>query len=236
MERMSSEEFFKQLMQLMVNNPPNAADAPMLMKLARLGLVPGHTIEWTLLDRWGISLGRWIADWKVAQELKKPRDLVRGWSTPPAILGHYGTSYNIRAVVARVGLGANLPADATYPSARVDATGQPLNGDHRYRIHFAANALPPVNAFWSVTAYDSEDFLIDNPARRYALSNREPLAYNPDGSLDLWIQTKSPQGKQASNWLPVNEGAPFLLNARLYGPKTTALSGEWGMPAIERLD
>ena len=236
MERMPTEEFFNKLALLMVTNPPSAADGTMLTKLARLGLTPGQTIQWTLLDRWGLSLGRWIADWKVSQELKKPRDLVKGWSTPPAILGHYGTSYNIRAVVAKVGLGANLPEDALYPSTRVDSAGLPLDGRHRYRLHFKANALPPVNAFWSVTAYGVDDFLIENPIHRHALADRDALAYNPDGSLDLWIQSTPPQGAAKRNWLPVKNDASFLLNARLYWPKTAALQGDWGMPAVERLD
>jgi hypothetical protein len=236
MTRMATEEFFNKLTQLMVTNPPSAADGPMLMKLARLGLVPGQAIQWTPLERGGIRLGRWIADWKVSQELKKPRDLVKGWLTPPSLLGHYGTSYNIRAVVARVGLGANLSEDAIYPSTRVDSTGLPLDGRHRYRLHFEAKALPPVHAFWSVTAYGDDEFLIANPLHRFALGDRDALVYNPNGSLDLWIQSTPPQGAAKSNWLPVKNDAPFLLNARLYWPKTTALQGGWDMPAVERLD
>jgi hypothetical protein len=236
MTAMGTELFFNRLAQLMVANPPSAADGPMMSKLARLGVAPGQVPQWGLLDRWAVTLGRWIADWTVAKEIKKPRDLVRGWATPPAILGNYGTAYNIRAVVAMVGLGANLPADATYPNTRVDATGQALNGQHRYRLHFKAGELPPVHAFWSVTAYGADDFLIDNPIHRYALGDRDPLVYNPDGSLDLLVQARAPEGKLQSNWLPVKAGEPFLLNARLYWPKAAGLDGSWGMPAVERVD
>ena len=236
MAAMGTETFFTRLAQLMVANPPSAADAPMMFKLARLGVAPGQAPQWGLLDRWAVTLGRWIADWTVAKELKKPRDLVRGWSTPPSILGDYGTAYNIRAVVAMVGIGANLPADATYPNTRVDGDGQALNGRHRYRLHFKAGALPPVQAFWSVTAYGADDFLIDNPIQRYALGDRDPLVFNPDGSLDLLVQAQAPEGKQQSNWLPVKAGEPFLLNARLYWPTAAGLDGSWGMPAVERVD
>ena len=236
MQVMATQAFFTRLALLMVNNPPAAVDGPMMVKLARIGLVPGQSLEWTRLDRWAISLGRWVADFKVAQELKKPRDLVRGWATPPRILGNYGTYYNTRAVVAMVGLGANLPEDASYPNTRVDAGGQPLNGSHRYRLHLTAAELPPVNAFWSVTAYGSDDFLIDNPLQRYALGDRDPLVYNADGSLDLFIQADPPAYEKSKNWLPVKQGQPFLLNARLYWPQSAALNGSWGMPAVERLD
>jgi hypothetical protein len=236
MQAMSVENFFARLAVLLVDNPPAAADGPMVVKLARIGVAPGQPPDWGVLDRWGVSLGRWIANWTVARELKKPRDLVRGWSTPPSMLGNYGTYYNTRAVVAMVGLGANLPADATYPNTRVDAAGQALNGRHRYRLHFNAGELPPVNAFWSVTAYGADDFLIDNPLHRHALGDRDSLVFNPDGSLDLHVQAEPPDGNRKNNWLPVKADEPFLLNARLYWPKPSALDGTWGMPAVERID
>jgi hypothetical protein len=236
MQAMDTEAFFDRLAALMLTNPPAAADAPMLLKLARLGVQPGRAPHWGLLDRCAVSLGRWIANRRVAQELKQPRDLLRGWSTPPAMLGAYGTHYNIRAVVAMVGLGANLPADAIYPNTRVDDQGRALDGSHRYRLHFRAGELPPVKAFWSVTAYGADDFLIANPLKRHALGSRDPLVFNPDGSLDLWLQASAPDPAQQPNWLPVAPGLPFLLNARLYWPEPAAIQGDWGMPAVERLD
>jgi hypothetical protein len=231
---MGSEEFFTRLALLMVDNPPAPADAPMLAKLARIGVAPGQPPRWGPLERMAVSLGRGIAERRVRRELAQPRDLVNGWSTPPAMLGDYGTHYNIRAVVAMVGLGANLPADATYPNARVDGDGEPLHGSRRYRLHFAAGQLPPVHAFWSVTAYGADDFLIANPLQRHALGDRDPLVFNADGSLDLWVQAEPPPQQQRANWLPVKHGEPFLLNARLYWPKPEALDGRWHMPPLQR--
>ena len=219
----------------MVNNPPAASDAAMLAKLARIGIKPGQAPEWNALDRWALALGRWLADRSVARELGR-RPTLRGWLTPPALLGNYGDAYSVRAVVAMIGLGANLPADAMYPSAALDGAGASLHGDHRYRIHFAKDALPPVRAFWSITAYGADDFFIDNPLGRYALGDRDPLVYNPDGSLDLLVQAEAPPAAQQRNWLPVRAGQAFLLNARLYWPKAAALDGSWAMPAVERID
>ena len=108
----------------------------------------------------------------------------------------------------RVLLGANLPADAIYPNTRVDATGQALDGRHRYRLHFKAGERPPVNAFWSVTAYGADDFLIANPIHRHALGDRDPLVVNADGSLDLHVQAEPPAGPAKANWLPVKAGEP----------------------------
>ncbi len=236
MRAMSTEAFFSRFSMLLVNNPPTVADSAMLAKLERIGLRAGQSPDWGVLERWCLALGRWIADYKVASELKKPRELLRGWQTPPANLGNYGTDYNMRAVVAMIGLGANLPVDAIYPNARVDANGQALDGSHRYRLHFKAEELPPVNAFWSVTAYGADDFFIDNPLQRFALGDRDPLLFNADGSLDLLVQATAPEGDKQRNWLPVKHGQPFLLNARLYWPRPPALSGQWGMPGLERVD
>jgi hypothetical protein len=230
-QAMDSVEFFSRLTNLMRTNPPYAADGPMLAKLQQLG----NPQQWNWLDRSCIELGRRLADWKVLREIRQGGPRTRGWATPPALLGNYGTNYPLRAGIAMVGLGANLPQDALYPSANVDADGKPLNGDAHYRMHFNAGQLPPVNAFWSITAYGEDNYFIDNAQRRYAIGDRDALAFNADGSLDIWIQAAAPVEAHRSNWLPVKLGQTFLLNARLYWPKAAALEGKWTMPAIERL-
>lgn len=236
LQAMSTEALFARLSALLLDNPPAAADAPMLAKLARIGVVAGQPLHWSRLDRCLIDFGRRLADFKIARELKKPRNLLRGWATPPRSLGAYGSDYATRAVVAMVGLGANLPADAMYPNCKLDSLGRPLDGSHRYRLHFAAGQLPPVRAFWSLTAYGPDDFLIENPIHRYAIGDRDPLLFNADGSLDLLVQAEAPPPAQQANWLPVKAAQPFLLNARLYWPQAAALDGNWAMPAVERLD
>ena len=236
MKAMSTLDFFNQLMQLMVSNPPAPEDAPLLARLAQLDIRPGQAVALQWHQHLSFALGRWIAHQRVMKALNnKPVD--GSWSVPPLNLGRYGTDYNTRAAVAMVGLGANLPEDAIYPNTALDHEGKPLNGQHRYRVHFAAKALPPVKAFWSITAYGADEFLIDNPIQRFALGDRDPLVFNADGSLDIWIQAAPPDSKEAhANWLPVQKGAPFLLNARLYWPEDRALNGPWKMPEVERLN
>jgi len=236
MKALSTPEFFNRLMQLMVSHPASKEDAPLIERLAQLEIKPGQAVHLSWSNALSFSLGRWIANQRVMQALNtKAQD--GSWSYPPLNLGRYGTDYNTRAAVAMVGLGANLPEDAMYPNTALDHQGQALNGKHRYRLHFAANALPPVKAFWSITAYGADEFLIDNPMQRFAIGDRDPLVFNADGSLDLWVQATPPSQKEAaSNWLPVQMGAPFLLNARLYWPEDKALNGQWKMPAVERLN
>ncbi|MEN9995720.1 MAG: hypothetical protein RL462_496 [Pseudomonadota bacterium] len=236
MRDMRTSEFFQRMMDLMVSNPPSPDDAAILNRMAQAHLVPGQAVNLNGLDHACLALGRWLAEVKVHKVLntKSPDG---AWSTPPLNLGAYGTDYNTRAAVAMVGLGANLPQDALYPNTALDQQGQPLKGQHRYRLHFKATQLPPVNAFWSITAYGHDEFLIANPLNRYALGDRDRLHFNADGSLDIWIQAQEPaQAHQRTNWLPVKDKSAFLLNARLYWPKEDALQGTWKMPALERLD
>ena len=233
---LSTETFFDRLFQLMVDNPPAPEDAPLLKRLALAGLQPGQAVKLSGFDHLSFSMGRWLADQKIKQVLNaKNNDGT--WRMPPLNLGQYQTDYNTRAVVAMVGLGANLPEDALYPNTASDEQGRDLNGQHKYRIHFKADQLPPVNAFWSITAYGQDHFLIPNALNRFALGDRDSLQFNADGSLDIWIQASAPkEADRLPNWLPIQQGESFSLNARLYWPKASALNGTWQMPKVVRLD
>ena len=145
-----------------------------------------------------------------------------------------GTDYLYRAGVARCCLGENLPQDALYPSAGTDSEGQPLDGNGKYVIHFAKGQLPPVDAFWSVTAYDKDGYFIPNPLKRQALGVHDGLVGNADGSIDLAIQADSPGKDREANWLPVGKG-PFTLMMRLYAPRAEAIEGGWQPPPIQRV-
>lgn len=235
-EGLSTPDFLGHLAALLPDNPPAPDDAPLMQRLAAIGLRPSEAPAWSIWDQAALGLGRHLAAWRITRALAAPTGLQQGWSTPPANLGRYGTDYNTRAAVAMIGLGANLPEDALYPSARLDAQGQPLEGGHRYQLHFAAGQLPPVRAFWSVTAYGDDEFFIDHPQRRYALGDRDPLVFNADGSLDLWVQADEPPPERRANWLPVRAGQRFQLMARLYWPRDEALRGDWRMPGLQRLD
>ena len=149
-------------------------------------------------------------------------------------MGVYGNYYLKRAAVAMMGLGANLPEDAIYPLNLADETGKPLDGTSKYTIHFDKTMLPPVNAFWSITLYDSDGFQVVNVLNRFAVSSWMPFNYNADGSLDLYFQNESPGKDNEVNWLPSPKGA-FNLTMRLYSPKFEALTGKWNPPPVVRI-
>ena len=160
--------------------------------------------------------------------------VVNGWQMNTDTMGVYGNYYLKRAIVALVGLGANLPEDAVYPLNLGDADGKPLNGANRYVLHFAKNEIPPVDAFWSITLYDKDGFPTANVLNRNAIGDRDELKYNPDGSVDLYFQHESPGKDKESNWLPAPAG-DFNLCMRLYAPKSEVLDGRWAPPAVKRV-
>src|SRR5262249_18735930 len=155
------------------------------------------------------------------------------WLMNTDTMGVYGNYYLKRAIIAQQGLGANLPEDAIYPSNLGDEAGRPLDGANKYTIQFSKETTPPVQAFWSITLYDSDGFQVPNSLNRFAVSSWMPFKYNPDGSLDLYIQNESPGSDKEANWLPAPKG-PFNLLMRLYAPRWEALTGKWNPPPVTR--
>ncbi len=236
---LSAGAYFARLAQLMQDNPPAEADAPMLAKLAKLGIVPGKKFDPGKLDaaaQRGLARVPKAALEKIMGHFRSAGSEVNGWVFTTQT-GLYGTDYLQRALVAAIGLGANRPQDAVYPTSEVDADGKPYSGAEKYVLHFEKGAMPPAEAFWSLTMYDANYFFVDNPLHRYTLSSRHQLQANADGSVDVSIQNASPGAGSESNWLPAPTGK-FILMLRLYWPaeppKSSILDGGWKPPAVMR--
>ena len=234
---MDAGRYFKLLAMLMKDNPPAPEDAPMVEKMAKLGLVPGQDFDISKLDpamAKGLQNVPKVAQDKIMAELKNLGAPVNGW-TYSTKLGVYGTEYLARALVTAIGLGANRGQDAIYPTSVEDADGKPYDGANKYVMHFNKGELPPVDGFWSLTMYNADYFFVDNPLNRYTLSARNKLKKNKDGSVDLYIQKDSPGKNKESNWLPAPTGR-FILMLRLYWPKEkppSILDGSWKIPPVK---
>jgi len=237
--RMGAATYFKTLAALMNDNPPAAADAPMVAKMARIGVVPGRDFDMSKLDpavAKGLDRTPRAGIEKIMAHQKSAGVVVNGW-TVTTETGLYGTDYLQRALVTAIGLGANRPQDAVYPIAEVDADGKRLNGANRYVLHFPKGQTPPACGFWSLTMYNAEYFFVANPLNRYTLSSRFKFKYNRDGSLDFYIQNEPPVRDKESDWLPAPKG-DFVLMLRLYWPRETPpsiIDGTWKPPAVDRV-
>jgi hypothetical protein len=161
-------------------------------------------------------------------ELLCTSTLQNGWMANSNV-GNYGNNYLLRGAVALHGLGANIPADALYENTFTDVNGNQLDGNKSYVIHFPSGQTPPINGFWSVTVYGPNELLVANPIQRYSAGSESSLVPNPDGSIDILLQTTLPA--QQSNWLPTPAG-PFSLTLRLYWPAQSVLNGTWTVPGV----
>jgi len=220
----------------MKDNPPAAADAPMVAKMAKIGLVPGQDFDIGKLDPAVVKGLQGVPKAgveRIMANFKNAGTNVNGWQIMPKA-GIYGTEYLQRAFVTAIGLGANRPQDAIYPTSEADADGKPYSGANKYVMHFPKGQAPPVDGFWSLTMYNSDYFFVDNKLNKYTVSPRNALKYNADGSLDIYIQNESPGTDREANWLPAPKDK-FVLMMRLYWPKEEApsvLNGTWKPPAV----
>lgn len=235
-DTMAAGAYFAYAAELLKLHPPHMTDEPIIAQMRRIGIEPGKGFDIAKLDpavQRGLQGAPEAAQKLMAWKIPTLARVANGWSMNTDSMGVYGNYYLKRAIVAQVGLGANLPEDAIYPLNVGDDSGRPLDGANKYTITFEKGAAPPVNAFWSITLYDPEGFQIGNTLNRFAVSSWMPFKYNADGSLDLYFQNESPGKDKEANWLPAPKG-PFNLTMRLYGPKSEALTGKWNPPPVAR--
>jgi len=235
-EKMDAATYFARFAELLKGNPPGPFDYPMIHRLERIGFKAGQNFDLNgAPPQIKQAFERATTDGKasVAKAAKEAGgEGGKGWVYTTRS-GVYGVDYLYRAAIALCCLGENLPQDAVYPSLSTDSEGRPLDGNRTYLLHFDKGKFPPVDAFWSVTAYDTEGYFIPNALNRLALGDRDKLVTNADGSLDLYIQANTPGGDREANWLPVDK-KPFTLLMRLYSPKSEFLSGSWIPPTVAR--
>jgi hypothetical protein len=242
---LSVDDYFTLLARLMKDNPPAGADAPMIKKMARMGIVPGKPFDGSKLG----PLAREAFDMvpKIAQEkimlwmkegiLAGDMKLENGWVFTTKT-GIYGVNYIQRALITAIGLGANRPQDAVYPTSEGPSIFSSYTGAKKYVMHFPKGELPPADGFWSLTMYDKDYFFVPNPLNRQSISARQDLKPNADGSVDLYIQNESPGPDKESNWLPAPKDK-FILMLRLYWPKEKApsiIDGSWKIPQVKAVE
>ncbi|MET3181435.1 UNVERIFIED_ORG: hypothetical protein ABIC43_004604 [Variovorax guangxiensis] len=231
---LSAEHFAAQVNRALRENPSPARDAGLIARFAALGLGPDadaldDTQRSVLQDALDAVLPR-------LRGAQSGSTAPSGWVQMPLVEGSFGDDHLARALVALKYIGMLESREATYPLAWNDASGRKLNGSGRYTLRFAPGTLPPVEAFWSLTMYDSRDYmLVDNPIDRYAIGDRTPdLRRDADGGLTLHIQHARPEGEAAqANWLPAPAG-DFYLCLRAYVPREEMLDGRYALPALVR--
>ena len=217
----------------LAQDPPPARENAPLERFAMVGIGPDRRPSQSPDIRLVSTLRESALASDALVKKKNFSSEVNGWKVNYRVTP-FITDRLVRASVNRMGPGVHIAQEALYFATQTDAANNPLTGTVRYRMHFPAGQLPPVDAFWSLILYGADYFLVRNPINRYSISDRtEGLAHNPDGSLDIWIQQVAPEsGRQ--NWLPAPDG-PFRLVLRTYQPRPEVLNQTWKPPLLQRV-
>lgn len=238
---LDTNAYFDDLAKLLATNPPKPQDAEIVARMARIGIVPGQEFDGSKLgafDREAIRAVPKLALAEMALHLKRQKK-TNGWLFFTSGVGNFGADYLTRGMANLLGPGWNRPRDAIYPLSQEDADGDDYDGaKHRYAVRFEKGQLPPVDAFWSLTLYDTDFFFVPNPIDRYEVSQRDTFVTGADGSIELYIQADSPGKEKEPNWLPAPKDK-FALVLRMYGPKQSSPSivdGTWTPPPVKRVD
>ncbi len=219
---------------------PSASERTLLDALPAIGVGAGSSLGSAAPSpalRAAVAAGVEDARQAIGARVRSLGTPVNGWATADAFgdRAFYKDDWLLRAAAARAGLYGNVRAEALYLATGVDADGAPLDGRGRYEIRFPAGQLPPADAFWSLTLYGADLFLVANPIDRYRLGSADSLRVEPDGAVVLLVGHDAPGAERRTNWLPAPAG-PFRLILRLYAPTPAASDGRWRPPAARRVD
>jgi hypothetical protein len=142
--KLSADQFFGRLCELLPNNPAREADAPVMARLAKLGIKPGAKFTTAGFDpetRQAIDEGIAAAQQAIRAEEDQMGQMVNGWQIARD-LGRYGTKYPYRAAWTFFAVGGNLVEDAIYPMTLIDSDGQKLTGANKYVLRFSKDQIP----------------------------------------------------------------------------------------------
>jgi len=248
-KEMVKTHFFEYLDFVLQFAPPGPEEKAIREKLASIGIGPGKAFSFkdlSLAHKAELLIGMKQGNDAIDKYLASSLLDANGWGLgdPFGDRAFFNGDWLRRAAGAKAGIYGNDVIEASYPMTRKDAAGDALDGSkHNYTITFPAGALPPVNAFWSITMYDGKtQLLIKNPINRYLINSPmlPQMKKGDDGSLTLYVQKDSPGADKESNWLPAPDG-PIYLVMRLYWPKTEPPSllpigkGEWKPPGVVKV-
>lgn len=239
---------FKTMNAAMKENPPPPGHAALMQQFALVGLGPFAKQDIEQLDP-AIQRGlrRAIVDGRalLARVAKAGGSIVgatqvrNGWFYGPSNWGRMAASGDFLGRAGTQvfsGIVEHQIEESVKLRTFVDAEGKPLNGAHRYVVHFRKEEIPAAHAFWSVTLYDENFNLVPNEAGRYAFGDKVPgLKYGADGSLTIYIQPEHPSGDKAANWLPSPRDKDFNLFLRAYFPGPTMLDQSYAAPSVHRV-
>lgn len=173
-------------------------------------------------------------------------DLGNSWQLHyPSCAGNFGSNYAARYSIAKYGYLCLTPEQAVYPSLPHNIT---LGRNRACIIRFSQKPVLRKTGFWSLTAYDADQFLVTNTLNRYCLGDRDNLKFpdgtpladqTKDGSFEILVQAANvpPPKEWKDNWLPApKDGAKMTITLRWYCAEKTMTDGGYEYPIVKYVD
>ncbi len=213
-----------EVMQFVFNHttfdPDNQLDKEVLAAYVKFGVVPGNVFDPEKVVKINGKKFREISikirDEELARfnDPEKSKDLLYTMFLPKGSAGL--ESLLLPSVVGPIGQPAK---EALYPAVVAD-DGMPMNALNDYMLWMTKEDLPPANAFWSFTLYDTENgFFIPNEHKKYSVGENGGMKLNADGGIEIYIAAEKPEGVPEENWLPINrEDLGISVILRVYAP------------------
>ena len=235
------EDRLLEVMQFVFNHttfdPNDELDAALLAIYKPLGVVPGQEFDSkkvAVLDGKAI---REVAERVAAESLATMQDqeLMKDSLTQVFLpKGEMDLDLLVnQSVIGPIGVPAS---EAVYPTLNTEA-GTPMNAMNDFEIVMSAEDLPPTNAFWSVTLYDTEQgFFIPNDRFKYSVGENAGYELDEDGGIRIVIAGEQPEGVPEKNWLPLNRGDYDIdLTMRIYAPDLERFA-DWTPPVVRKIN
>lgn len=228
------EDFVRLVRDALQRNPPPPYESDFAPLLQAAGLY--ESIGYTMPNQWSEILPSFLT--RITESTRKINQPIDGWVYAPLNMGNFGTSYSLRAAVARGGLLALPRNEAFYTSTEFDAHDEELHGDNIYCLELPANADAPANAFWSLTLYEKMPngarFLARNALNRHAFTDRsDAMQQSSSGPVTVWISHRRPPDGLVPYWLPA-PSAPFRLSYRAYHATPELLAGTFKLKPVQK--
>lgn len=240
----SALPFFASLNRGMTENPPPPRDAALVALFASVGIGPGQSDDFSRTDpatRRGLqrAMVDGLAFLRQVSAAGGDTKQINGWAYGQLNWGRTAARADFltrSATQSFSGMQEHHIEEVVKLRAHRDGDGALLDGAAgRYTIRFAPDQIPQAKAFWSVTVYNSDYDLVENPLGRYSRGGMDSdMKRDRDGGLTLYLQADAPDRTRVGNWLPIPRGA-FNLFLRAYLPDEQLMRQDYVPPMVRKV-
>ena len=234
------ENNLPEVMQFVFNHttfdPQDEVDLQVFAAYKPLGIEPGKAFDADRVAKIDGKRFRAIAEQVQKAELARFLD--------PTVMKQYGMDLFqpkgkmsldllvLQSVIGPIGLPAR---EAMYPPV-VSEDGEAMNAMNDYVIRMSEDQLPPAQAVWSLTLYDSKNgFFIPNDRKKYSVGENGGMKLNADGGIEVYVAAAKPEGVPEENWLPINRKDENLdIVLRVYVPDLDKMK-TWTPPTAVKI-